>query len=152
MKRPWIITPKGQRTSLHIANLTSLILFLAFVFQYQFVEQPRTEVPQLDTANVTYCELSECDEMFGIALTNGVIAQAEAVQTPIGVELTLNFTNQARLEGRRQLWLRMETQSGEFVEAASTWIDLGLRVQTEAKFMITGLKEEILNSKIFIGY
>lgn len=137
---------------MHLANVTALFLFLAFVFHYQFVEQPRTQVPQLNTAKVTYCELSQCGEMFGIELANGAVAQVEAIQTPIGVELTLEFVNAARLEGRRQLWLRMETTEGEFVEAASTWIDLGLKTKTEAKFMITGLKEEISGSKIFIGY
>ena len=152
MKRPWIITPKGQRTTMHIANVGALLLFVAFVFQYQFVEQPRSEVPQLDTSNVTYCELTECGEMFGIELENGAVAAADSIQTPIGVELSLKFVNQARLDGRRELWLRMDTRDGEFVEAASTWIDLGLKTHTVAKFMITGLKAEIENSKIYIGY
>ena len=137
---------------MHIANVAALLFFVSFVFQYQLVEEPRTEVPQLDTANVTYCELSECGQMFGIELKNGAIAQSESVQTPIGVELTLEFINHSRFEGRRQLWLRMDTPEGNFVEAASTWIDLGLKTKTEAKFMITGLKPEIETSKIYIGY
>ena len=128
------------------------MLFIAFVFQYQFVERPRTEFPQLDTANVTYCELDKCGEMFGIVLVNGAAAQAESVQTPIGVELTLSFRNQARLEGRRQLWIRMETDAGDFIEAASTWIDLGTKGRTTAEFLITGTKAEIEASILLLGY
>lgn len=116
------------------------------------VEKPRSEVPQLDTSNVTYCELSDCGEMFGVRLDNGARAQAELIQTPIGVQLNLQFTNHARLEGRRQLWIRMESDSGAFIEAASTWIDLGPKGRTTAEFLITGTKAEIEASKLLLGY
>ena len=152
MKRPWILTPKGQRFSLHIANVLSLALFIGYALQFQFVEQPRTQVPQLQTNNVTYCEISECEKVFGIELENGDASLAKLKQTAIGVELKLEFTNSARWEGRRELWLKMQTQDGSFVEAASTWIELGLKQKPVAIFVITGTVEEISQNKLLLGY
>lgn len=152
MKRPWLLTQTGKKVSLHIANALSLVLFVCFALQYSFVEAPRTEVPQLDTANVNYCELSECSMIFGVEITNGSTAQSNAIQTPIGVEVELDITNLARYEGRRELWMRMETVEGEFVEAASTWVDFGLKQRSRASFTITGTLEELQGSKLFLGY
>lgn len=137
---------------MHLANLLSLALFIGFALHFQFVELARTKVPQLDTANVSYCELGECDEIFGITIDNGATAQQTSEQTPIGVELTLQITNQARYEGRRQLWLRMETKDGAFVEATSTWVDFELKNRTTAIFLITGTRSEIESNRILIGY
>lgn len=152
MKRPWILTPKGQRATLHTANLVALVLFVGFVLQFNFVEQPRRNVPQLDTANVTYCELSSCGEMFGVELDDGQSAVASATQTEIGVQLELHFTNSSRYEGRRELWLRMESQDGSFIEAASTWLEFDLKNRSVASFLITGTLAEISQSRLFIGY
>lgn len=152
MKRPWLLTQNGKKTAMHAANFLSLLLFMAFVLQFTLVERPRTQVPQLDTANVTYCEITECSEVFGVRLENGAAAKSNAIQTPIGVELELNFSNTARYEGKRQLWIRMETSTGEFVEAASTWVEFGLKIQAVANFSITGTLDEFQNSRLYLGY
>ena len=152
LKRPWLLTQTGKKASLHIANVLSLMLFAAFALQYVLVEQPRTQVPQLDTANVSYCQLSDCQLIFGVELTNGSTAQSQAVQTPIGVQLDLEFTNLARYQGKRQLWIRMETPAGEFVEAASTWVDFSLKNHSIASFTITGTLDEIRSAILYLGY
>ena len=152
MKRPWILTPKGQRFSLHLANVISLSLFFGFALHFQLVEQPRTNVPQLQTDNVSYCEIDQCQEVFGIKLENGERSLANVTQTAIGVELKVEFINTARWEGRRELWLKMESEDGSFVEAASTWIDLGLKQRTVAVFLITGTIDEVSGNKLFLGY
>ena len=152
MKRPWLLTQTGKKAALHFANLLSLALFLAFVSHFALVEQPRTKVPQLDTANVTYCEITACEEIFGVQVVDGATAQARSEQTPIGVQLEIELSNTTRFEGKRQLWLRMETTQGEFIEAASTWVEFSLKNRTIAEFLITGTKAEIEASKIYLGY
>lgn len=137
---------------MHGANVLSLLLFMGFVLQFLLIEQPRTQVPQLNTANVTYCEITQCSEIFGVRVVDGANAQLASKQTPIGVQLELQLQNTSRYEGRRQLWLRMESPSGEFVEAASTWVDFSLKNRTIAEFLITGTKAEIEGSKIYLGY
>ena len=137
---------------MHGANVLSLLLFMGFVLQFTLIEQPRTQVPQLDTANVNYCEITQCSKIFGVSLENGVVAQSTARQTPIGVEIELAFNNDARYQGKRQLWIRMETQTGDFVEAASTWVEFGLKTRAVASFTITGTLDEIRNSRLYLGY
>lgn len=137
---------------MHIANVVSLFLFLGFFLHFTLVEQPRTSVPQLNPAQVSYCELADCREIFGVALENGASAQAAAKQTELGVSVVLEFKNTAMLSGRRELWIRLETESGEFVEMASTWVEFDLKNRTSAEFLITGLKSEVFEGRLLLGY
>ena len=152
LKRPWLLTPRGQRFSLHIANVVSLFLFLGFLLQFTLIEQPRTSIPQLNPAQVSYCELADCGEIFGVTLENGASAQADAKQTELGVSVVLEFTNTAMLSGRRELWIRLETEPGDFVEMASTWVEFDLKNRTSAEFLITGLKSEVFEGRLLLGY
>ncbi len=152
MKRPWLITPKGQRFSLHLANVLSFALFVGFALHFSLVEQPRTALPQLNPIEVNYCELTECSELFGVVLENGDTAQLEAVQESLGVKVVLRFTNTSRYQGERELWIRLESQTGELIEMASTQVAFDLKKRTSAEFLITGLKQEILDGNLLLGY
>lgn len=96
LKRPWLLTQKGQRATLHIANLVSLLLFIGFVLQYAFVETPRKSPPQLDTKNVSYCELLACESVFGLVLNNPEQAIQELEEKEFGTLLVLDLTNLPR--------------------------------------------------------
>lgn len=152
MKRPWLITPKGQRFSLHLANVLSLILFVGFALHFSLVEQPRTALPQLNPSAVNYCEITECSTLFGVVLENGDTAQLEATQESLGVKVLLRFTNTARYQGERELWLRLESKTGELIEMASTRVTFDLKTRTSAEFLITGLKQEVLDGNLLLGY
>ena len=152
MKRPWLLTPKGQRASLHIANLASLLLFAAFVFQFAIVEHPRTQVPQLDTKNVSYCALAECGEVFGIVLENPERAVENLEEQAFGTLLVLDFTNLPRYQGERELWLKLTTPEGKVLEMARVTITLDLKQRTRAEFLLTSSKAEILAGKLQLGY
>lgn len=152
MKRPWILTPRGQRTSLHLANVLSLALFISFALQYALVETPRTSVTNLDPKNVSYCELSECPKIQGLELTNGFTAQSNLKPQPFGMLLELDFTNHQMLQGDRELWLRIESPEGKLLEMARVQIKLDLKTRTTAQFLLTLPESQVLNARLSLGY
>lgn len=152
MKRPWLLTPKGQRASLHVANVLSLLLFLGFALNYALVEFPRQQVSQLDPANVNYCEISQCPAIQGLVLTNGEIATSQLETKAYGELLVLDFSNTAMLSGERELWLKVESPDGRILEMASATISLDLKNRTTAEFLLVSEKDAILGSKLLLGY
>ena len=152
LKRPWLLTPKGQRASLHLANLLSLVLFIGFTLNYALVEIPRQQVDQLDPKNVSYCEISECDAIQGLLITNGEVATSQLETKPFGELLVLDFTNTLLLSGERELWLKVEAPDGRILEMASVTIKLDLKNRTMAEFLLVSKKEAILSAKLSLGY
>lgn len=152
MKRPWLLTPKGQRASIHLANLISLVLFVAFVINFAIIEMPRTQISQLDPENVSYCEISACPKIQGLEITNGDAAVSEIQDRAFGYLLTLDFTNHQLLEGQRELWLKVESPDGRVLEMASVEIQMSLKNRTTAEFLLVSEKQAILGSKLLLGY
>lgn len=152
LKRPWLLTPSGQRFSVHLANTLSLALFVGFVLHFSLVEQPRTEVPQLNPAQISYCELESCGEVFGVRLENGDSARSESVQEELGVRVVLEFTNLSRYQGERELWVRLLSQDGKIVEMASTVAKFDLKNRTSVEFLLAGLEQEISTGRLELGY
>ena len=137
---------------MHLANAISLALFLAFAFNFTLVELPKTQVSQLNTASVSYCELTDCPRIQGLELTNGETAIDLLATKPYGELLTLNFTNHEQLEGKRELWLKVEHADGRILEMVSVTIELGLKTRTAAEFILVSEKDQILAGKILLGY
>lgn len=152
MKRPWLLTPKGQRASLHLANVLSLLLFLGFALNYALVEFPRQQVNQLDPASVSYCEISTCSAIQGLVITNGDSAVDQLETKAYGELLVLDFSNTAMLSGERELWLKVESPDGRVLEMASATIKLDLKTRTIAEFLLVSEKAAILGAKLSLGY
>lgn len=152
MKRPWLLTPKGQRTALHIANVLSLVLFLGFALNFSAVELPRTRVQQLDTGNVSYCEIASCPRIQGLELTNGSAAIQQLEEKAFGYQLTLDFTNHKMLEGERELWLKVEHADGRILEMASTVVELNLKSRTTASFLLLSDASILSGATVLLGY
>jgi hypothetical protein len=146
------LTPEGQRASLHLANLLSLVLFIGFVLNYANQELPRTNITQLDPSALSYCEISMCPAIQGLVITNGDTAVGDLETLENGELLVLEFTNTLMLEGEREFWLKVETKDGRLLEMASTEIVLDLKTRTTASFMLTSTKEEILAGTLMLGY
>lgn len=135
-----------------MANLISLLLFIGFALHYSLVELPRKDIPQLDPANVSYCLVEDCGGVFGVQLQNGESVKRTSTQQTLGVLVTLELTNNARYEGTRELWLKLESPTGATVEMASTVVSFDLKNRTIAEFLVTGLKAEILAGNLYLGY
>jgi hypothetical protein len=152
LKRPWLLTPRGQRTAMHLANLVSLAMFLSFVFYFALVENPRSQVLQLDPENISYCEIGSCPKIQGLEITNGASATAKLEERAFGQLLTLELTNHEMLSGSRELWLKVESPDGRVLEMASVVIELGLKNRTIAEFLLVSEKSLILDAKLSLGY
>ena len=137
---------------MHLANLLSLVLFIGFVLNYANQELPRTNVTQLDPANVAYCEISTCPAIQGLVITNGDTAVGDLETLENGELLVLEFTNTLMLEGEREFWLRVETKDGRLLEMASVEVKLGLKTRTIAEFLLVSNFEEITAGNLYLGY
>jgi hypothetical protein len=137
---------------LHLANLLSLVLFIGFVLNYANQELPRTNVTQLDSANVTYCEIAACPAIQGLVITNSASAVGELQSQKNGELLVLEFTNTLMLEGEREFWLRVETKDGRLLEMASVEVKLGLKTRTITEFLLVSNFEEITAGNLYLGY
>lgn len=137
---------------MHLANVLSLVLFIGFVLNYANQEVPKTNVTQLDPANVTYCEISECSQIQGLVITNGASAIGDLKTLENGELLVLEFTNTLMLEGKRELWLRVETQDGRVLEMASVEIQMGLKNRTIAEFLLVSDFDQIKGANLYLGY
>ena len=137
---------------MHLANLLSLVLFIGFVLNYANQELPRTNVTQLDPANVAYCEISTCPAIQGLVITNGDTAVGDLETLENGELLVLEFTNTLMLEGEREFWLKVETKDGRLLEMASVEVKLGLKTRTIAEFLLVSNFDEIRIAKLYLGY
>ena len=137
---------------MHLANLLSLALFLGFAFNFAAVELPRTQVTQIDTSNVSYCELSQCPRIQGLELTNGSTAIQRIEEKAYGQLLTVDFTNHEMMQGERVLWLQIEAEDGRILEMASTVITMDLKSRTTASFLLVTDAQTLAVSKVLLGY
>lgn len=137
---------------MHLANVVSMALFVGFVLQFALVETPKTRVANLNPANVSYCELSECPSIQGLELTNPITAQDNLRKHASGLILELDFTNHLMLEGVRELWLRVVNPEGKVLEMASVEIALSLKNRTIAKFLLVSSESDIRSGKLLLGY
>jgi hypothetical protein len=132
VKRPWLLTQDGQRTSLWIANVLSVIALVALWIQLSFVEAPRQNVSQIDRSNLSECLLEECgriSELGGLEPESMKVTQGEFVNT-----IRIEFVNHGRLVGEREIWLELRNQSGRWLEAGRTKLELSPKGKTFVEF------------------
>jgi hypothetical protein len=109
-------------------------------------------VRQLDSSNVSYCEITDCPRIQGLEITNGVTALTNLEERPFGNLLRLDFTNHDQLQGERELWLKVETADGRLLEMASTTITFDLKTRTIAEFLLVSDFDTILGARVLLGY
>jgi hypothetical protein len=119
---------------------------------YAIIELPKTQVLQLDPANISYCELSQCGAIQGLEMTNRERAVADLQATNFGQLLVLDFSNTEMLVGQRELWLRVETKDGRILEMASVEISMDLKTRTIAEFLLVSDFDEIVAGNLYLGY
>jgi len=132
VKRPWLLTQEGQRTSMLIATLLSVLALIGLWIQLTFVEAPRTQIVPLDRSEISECVLLECGRIAalgGLEPESVSVTQGEFVNT-----IRIEFVNHGRLVGTRELWLELRDSSGRWLEAGRTTINLALKGKTVAEF------------------
>lgn len=154
MKRPWLLSQKGQRVSIFISLLISAAMTLSLLSFIQSTVLPRVQITQLDERQITYCELSKCekiDSLKGLEL----IPNPDYFQITTGrwfTTVTMRFLNHGQLNGDRELRLVLRSSSGKIVEMANQVATFSPKGRQEIAFTFTGTPEELLSGTVHLGY
>lgn len=125
-----LIRPKAQRLQMALGWLLSIALLIPLYLQVQ-LEQSRTQFPQLDSTNVSYCELPKC---VIAELSNLEVASVEIEEQNWATFVYVRFVNHGRLEGEREIWLELTNPEQELAEAAKTRLVLSNKGPLTAVF------------------
>lgn len=149
MKRPWLLTQVGQRLSMLLATLITIALV---PLAYQQINQETSRAPlPLDTASVDYCDVSSCGKIAKLADLE-VVGIESVEETEFGTRVQIRLVNHGQLDGDREVWAELRSESGGRVE--STWAILKLDpkgVQLLELFF-TGAKSEFEASQLLLGF
>ncbi len=132
MKRPWLLTQVGQRTSMLISTALSVLLLIALMLQDALVESPRLDVTQIDRTNISECVVLECgriEALGGLEPESVEITPGEFVNT-----IRIEFVNHGRLIGEREIWLELRDSAGNWLEAGRTNLSLSPKGKTFVEF------------------
>jgi len=147
VKRPWLTTQKGQKTSMLLGWLLSALVLVPLGFQFQ-LESSRSQFPALNTSDVEYCEIDSCGiiEPFGLE-----IRSVEIVDFEFNAEIRFEFVNHNRLTGTREVWLRVRKPDGTLLEMAKGPIYMDDK-SASLVFTFTGTNAELESSSIYLGF
>lgn len=132
MKRPWLLTQVGQRTSMLASIALSALLLLALFLQDTLVEGPRHLVAEIDRTNISECVVLECGR---IQALGGL--EPESIDVTAGQfvnTIRIEFVNHGRLVGEREIWLELRDSSGKWLEAGRTKLNLNPKGKTFVEF------------------
>ncbi len=132
MKRPWLLTQVGQRTSMLASISLSALLLLALFLQDALVEGPRHSVAEIDRTDISECVVLECGR---IQALGGL--EPESIDVTAGQfvnTIRIEFVNHGRLVGEREIWLELRDSSGKWLEAGRTKLNLNPKGKTFVEF------------------
>jgi len=154
MKRPWLLTQKGQRFSIQMSLLISLAMTAALVLFWQATITPRENIPQLDPDNISYCEISVCTPIESLGGLE-VVPDPDYFAITEGkwfTTVTMRFINHGQLTGSRELRLVLRSQAGTIVEMAKQEAVFHPKGQMFVDFTFTGTPEELRTGNVYLGY
>ena len=119
-----LITARSQRIQIVSSFLISLFLFIPLSLQLN-AEAARSNIPQLDVANLSYCKLANCPAI--AQLENLEVSKVEIVSKEQSSLVEITFVNPGRLVGKREFWLELKNASGEVSEVAKATLNLKIK-------------------------
>ena len=125
-----LVSQKAQRVQLALSFALSALMLIPLAWQLQ-LEYSRTQFPQLNEANLNYCELEDCviQELAGLEVIGVQIVEKN--QTTL---VEVRFVNHGRLHGNREIYLELLNSAGELSRAAKARLVLGPSGQPSAVF------------------
>jgi hypothetical protein len=148
-RQPWLLTQIGQRLALVLVLALSLGTILPAIERVS--RDTSRLVPQLDPANVSYCEIRACD---AIEKLSGLIIadEAEVSEAEYGTKLSIRLINAGRLAGEREVWAQVRTQEGKLVEGMRTKLKLSDQGPQHLEFQFSGTPQELADLGVFLGF
>jgi hypothetical protein len=143
-----LVRPKAQRFQMVAGLVISMLILIPLYLQIQ-LEQSRTIFPELDAANLQYCELAGCE----IAELGGLeVVQVEITEQKWATFVEVGFVNPGRLLGDRELYLELVNPNGEIAEAAKTRLVLTSKGQPTAIFSFQRTPEVLQTGSLRLVY
>lgn len=150
MKRPWLLTPKGQRVSMLVGVVLSIISLIPLGFQFQ-LEADRREVSQLELGKTVYYpqqSWSSIEELAGLE----VLTEPTLVENEFATTVTYQVINHGRLEGKREVWAKIYSPENKLREGMKIWLELKPKGRNSLIFTFTGTATEFSESRVELGF
>ena len=150
MSRPYFTTHKGQKTALGIANALSLLLLIGLTLQLALIESPKTQVPQLQSSKLSYCEVLACGKIESIGDLEPVaisIEEGEYINT-----IRVEFVNHGRLIGSREFRIEFRDSSGKWLESAKATLELTAKGRLAVEFGLTHSRQSLESGSLNLIY
>ncbi len=149
LKRPWILTPKGQRSSMLLATLLAL---LAIPFAALTVAQELDHQPQpLDPSQVDYCELATCGEISKLRALE-VVGIESIEEGKYGILIEIRLLNHGSLSGEREVWAELRSATGDRIESMRGVVQLSPKGKQLLELFFTGNLDELQSGKLLLGF
>lgn len=149
MKRPWLLTQAGQRITMLLAILVTL---LAIPLAYQQLTNETARVPAaLDPKNVDYCELEACGQIAKLAGLE-VVGIEQVIEGEFGTAISIRLLNHGQLAGPREVWAELRTQSGARIESMRQIVEFSPKGIQLLELFFTGSQAEFERGVLLLGF
>ena len=150
MKRPWLTTPKGQRITMLLGTLLTLISLVPLYFTMA-TESERTNVSQLQFGEVNFYPLDEAQSVTELAGLE-VLGITDVAESEFGTTIRIQVLNHGQLVGKREVWAKVYSPEGNLREGLKIWLELKQKGPIYLEFFFTGTAKELAESKISLGF
>jgi hypothetical protein len=137
----------GQRLTIWLGGFLALLLLFSLIPFVTAVTLPRTDLTQLDQANISFCELAVCDQGNPLDLK---VRNIILTETDTGTSMLIEFVNKPRWDGKREVLVELRTESGNVVEMASGEMVLNDK-EALVELSFSGSIAELNDLKWFLG-
>lgn len=137
-----------------LSAVVSAAIVIALIGYWILQAAPRTEVKQLDPTQIDYCHLDDClpiDKLAGLELVT-TPEPYRVVESERGTIIQLRFVNHGRLEGARELRLKLQSADGQILEGMSQEVRFLPKGPVLVEFLFTGFPEELQHGNLQLGY
>ncbi|MEY5023957.1 MAG: hypothetical protein RL569_870 [Actinomycetota bacterium] len=150
MKRPWLTTPKGQRITMLLGTLLSLLALIPLYFTMTS-ELGRYNVSQLQFGEVNFYPLDQAKSVTELSGLE-VLGISNVSESEFGTTVKIQVLNHGQLIGKREVWAKVYSPAGKLREGMKIWLDLKAKGPIYLEFFFTGTAAELAESKISLGF
>ena len=150
MKRPWLTTPKGQRITMLLGTLLSLLALIPLYFTMAS-ELGRYNVSQLQFGEVNFYPLDQAKSVTELSGLE-VLGISSVSESEFGTTVKIQVLNHGQLIGKREVWAKVYSPAGKLREGMKIWLELKPKGPIYLEFFFTGTAAELAESKISLGF
>jgi hypothetical protein len=133
-----------------LGTLLALLSLLPLYFTMT-AEFARTNVSQLQFGEVTFYPLDQAKSISELAGLE-VVGITDISESEFGTTVKIQVLNHGQLAGKREVWAKVYSPTGKLREGMKIWLELGAKGPIYLEFFFTGTADELVESKISLGF